>query len=1215
MRLKYVQTLLPATDGASKITDFAWSPNNAKLAVVGVDRVITLYDEYGEKQDKFSAKPAEKDGPKNFVVRSLCWSPDSCKLAVAQSDKIVFVYRLASNEEKAAQWGEKKAIVNKFPQQESVTSMVWPSSHPNFMIVGTSDGKVRACSGKTNKSQTLYPTGSYVVSLACSPEGTGFISGHADGKIYRFLFDDGNGSQQTGVLAKHSCAPFALTWAQDVLASGSDKKLVVYDDQGRVLQQFDYANVEGEREASVATCSPSAQSAAFGSYDKIRMYNYNIRKRVWEEAVPKEVPNLYTITALGWKSDGTRLAVGTLCGSVELFDCALKRSTYQGKFEFTYVGPSQVIVKKLSSGVRIVLKSHYNYEISKINVLGQGQFLVAYTTDTLLLGDLVSCRLSEIAWRGSGKEKFHFDNPDVCMIYNAGELTLIEYGMNDFLGSVRTEYVNPDVISVRVNQRARRDHMGQPIDSKHIAYLADLHTIAILDLVEGVELPPIEHNNKIEKLKMNETGRKVLFRDKRRQLHLYDVETQETVTLLSYCTFCDWVAGSDVIVAQGRGNLCIWYNINSPDKVKTLAIKGDVEEVVRVDGRTDVLVDEGVTTASYPLDEGLIEFGTAVDDHDFARAYNFLENLEMTPESEAMWQTLGKLTLENREFFIAERCYAALGNVAKAQYLNEINTLAEEEGDAYNRFESPAIHAKLAALNKHFKLAESLMLEQNRVDDAITMYQQMHMWDDAISVAEVTNHADVESLKSSYEHYLTATQQDEKAGEIKEREGDLHGALDLFMKAGRPARAGMLVTKHKALSGSAETIERVASALIGAGLEGKAGELFELAKQYHRALEAYNKGHEYRKALELCRVNFQTEVVAQEEAWGDHLMAQKQMDAAINHYIEAGANEKAIQAAIASRQWTKASSIAEILDDDESQKYYEAIADHYCDVHELEIAEKFYVNANCPKRAIDMYIKNSRWENAYNLASKFMTKEDVILYSAEAATLEKKRIARALRSGGVVIEGKPARVVCHACSQTWCSACHLLESKHSSRAGWLSCMDAQAMEFVRTAAVEHGKGKSISEQILAANPALNYSDKMREQIISVLCTIQQSFQQTPEHRENRVIAVRVLLEVAPQKITRCSICDEPYDTYVKEAACVQSQIRVIKTFCTHTSNTCQHCWGAWVKSNVEQGKTNIKCIEPDCQVFLYPDDVERVSPNPQVYANYMALMVASVSHF
>lgn len=32
------------------------------------------------------------------------------------------------------------------------------------------------------------------------------------------------------------------------------------------------------------------------------------------------------------------------------------------------------------------------------------------------------------------------------MVFNAGELCLVEYGVNDILGSVRTEFMNPHLI-------------------------------------------------------------------------------------------------------------------------------------------------------------------------------------------------------------------------------------------------------------------------------------------------------------------------------------------------------------------------------------------------------------------------------------------------------------------------------------------------------------------------------------------------------------------------------------------------------------------------------------------------------------------------------------------------------------------------------------------------------------------------------------------------
>ena len=53
--------------------------------------------------------------------------------------------------------------------------------------------------------------------------------------------------------------------------------------------------------------------------------------------------SIYSITALGWKRDGSRVVAGSLCGGVELFESVLKRAVWKNKFEMTYVGPSQVI--------------------------------------------------------------------------------------------------------------------------------------------------------------------------------------------------------------------------------------------------------------------------------------------------------------------------------------------------------------------------------------------------------------------------------------------------------------------------------------------------------------------------------------------------------------------------------------------------------------------------------------------------------------------------------------------------------------------------------------------------------------------------------------------------------------------------------------------------------------------------------------------------------
>ena len=61
MQLRHINNVLPASEGLCKVTAIAWSPNNRRLAVVTVDRIVHLFDAAtNERKDKFSTKPAEK---------------------------------------------------------------------------------------------------------------------------------------------------------------------------------------------------------------------------------------------------------------------------------------------------------------------------------------------------------------------------------------------------------------------------------------------------------------------------------------------------------------------------------------------------------------------------------------------------------------------------------------------------------------------------------------------------------------------------------------------------------------------------------------------------------------------------------------------------------------------------------------------------------------------------------------------------------------------------------------------------------------------------------------------------------------------------------------------------------------------------------------------------------------------------------------------------
>lgn len=64
-----------------------------------------------------------------------------------------------------------------------------------------------------------------------------------------------------------------------------------------------------------------------------------------------------------------------------------------------------------------------------------------------------------------------------------------------------------------------------------------------MDLVYGVTVAQVTHDSKIDWLELNETGQRLLFRDKKMRLMLFDVRSDSRAMILSYCTFvqvCLW---------------------------------------------------------------------------------------------------------------------------------------------------------------------------------------------------------------------------------------------------------------------------------------------------------------------------------------------------------------------------------------------------------------------------------------------------------------------------------------------------------------------------------------------------------------------------------------------------------------------------------------------------------------------------------------------------
>lgn len=960
MNFSHSKVLLQGENKLNSIHGICWSANNMRIAAATNDNKILLFDENGNKKESFSTKPRMQGKP--YKIRSICFSPDSVLLAIAQSDNIIFVYKLGEH------WGDKKTICNKLEQSASVTCMVWSKKKVSELFFGCEDGKIKSGYLKKNQSKSLYSNdGIPATSIAVSLDGKFVISGHADNTIYKYNLE--NFSVQK--LCVHSTVPYCIGWGAggSIIAAGNDYRVTFYNDIGKKTQNLDYSQDEKLKEFSAIQVSPSGEAIALGNFNKFYVFLYNGRKQIWEACI-KAIDNYYSVTAICWKPDGSGLITGNLVGNIDLFETCLYKTTFRDIFEITYVSHSQVLIKNTNTSKRLIIKPKYSTEITKMNIY-LDNFVVMFTKESMIVGDITLEKYSEIQWRRGGQEKFDFSNTNVCMIYSIEGLALIEYGSNEILGYCPTEYVHSNLISCRLNYS--HSTLSKNASLKIIAYLADLNTICVQDLVGQQNLVTINHDSKIDYLELNKSGNKLIFRDRKRHLFLYHIFDKKKVTLLNFCGFVQWVPNSEVLVAQERKNVCVWYNVDDPDKVKIIPVKGDVEEIRRKEGKTEVVVEEVSNSYGnsqiYLLDDGLIAFSTSVDENNLNKAVKILENLEMTAETETHWKTLANLAIQQKNLTVAERCFASIGSYSKANYIKKIIKFVETKNLP---LDNPLIEAKLLILDKQFNNAENLLLNHQMLDESLDILNELQKWDESVKLAEKYKHPEINKIKSQYFDWLMNNQEFDKAAELKEHDGEYQNAIELYLKGGYPAKAANLVmTYYSQNKFSNDLIENIISSLNQVGIYEKAGELLEVIGHAQRSLNSYRQACCYSKAVEVAKKHYPTQVEKLEEEWGTYLFNQKSFENAIIHFLEAGAKDKAIDSAINARKWDKA---IELLNECQvtNPAFYMQIGRHFEFKRKLDEAEKYYIKSGDPLLAFMMYVNSGKWDKVEEVVKTYL---------------------------------------------------------------------------------------------------------------------------------------------------------------------------------------------------------------------------------------------------
>ncbi|KAH0786748.1 selective LIM binding factor [Histomonas meleagridis] len=998
MKFDIQSPLIEGTNSPDKrIVCLQWSPDGERLAVATTGRLVNIFRSNGGDATRFPVKARDESSNRNFTITGLSWAPDSCRLAISQSDMAVAVYDIGP----ASSPDSRKKITLRFSHKSSILCVTWPISSINDFVYGLSDGSIMCGLTKMKKTEELYKHTTAPLSIASSSRMNAVIVGHVDGNVFMVNLD----TRSRTIALQTSSPPQALAWGSQVLAAGSDLQINFSDPNGTSSSHVDYSNQTNLRSFTSASFDPSGTTAIVAGRNSLYTFNYSTRLQSWTEQSKIEFDGLYSVPSLSWSPDGSKIAVASSTGSVFLLTASIGSFKYKDLFEVIHITGSQIKVIDLKNSKKeLFLKS--DYRILSTNFY-QNRYIVSRTTNSFLFGDIFSLKTSELQTSLCDREqkiteKFIFIDDIAILVWNLGELTIIEFGKQNPLASITTQYANNYLLSLRFNVQIGRNN-----NSKILAYLIDSKTIRIINIETLMTIDTVQIPFKIDWLELNVSGTMLLFRDAKRQLYLYNIESKNLNGILNSCNYAQWVPDANVVVAQSKKSLYVWYSPTSPDEVQINEIEGDVIDTIRKGTKTSVIISSNGKNINFPLDGSFISFSAAIESKKLKEAAKILLQMKMSINLKALWTELAEISFREHDFLIAEISYSNIGDLSKARFLHKINKNIEKYG-----INHCLVQAQISMLQSNFKQAEYCLIEHDQLDEAINMYKSMHMWNELLDLTDLRCPNRSKQFRDEYYAHLLETNQYQTLANLKAKKGEINEAIDLCLQGNKPQLAAEILLNNNDKA-NPQILTHVAESLIKNNRFDLAGQIYEKLGNINEALTNYRKGHSYYKALDLAKVSAPELVIEIEHEWGDYLVSQGQNDAATFHYIESGDYSLALNCSLRAQQWNQAAEILRNCSSsptlkDELKLQYLRVGRYFASIKDINTAEDLFLTVDAHKELIEMYLNCNKIDDALRHAKRHMKQSEYEkLFIQIAKKNEKKESTRKIAENIYLAIKKP----------------------------------------------------------------------------------------------------------------------------------------------------------------------------------------------------------------
>ncbi|XP_068902733.1 intraflagellar transport protein 80 homolog [Tenebrio molitor] len=519
----------------------------------------------------------------------------------------------------------------------------------------------------------------------------------------------------------HEELVLCLTWSpasELIVSGGEDCRYRVWDSQGRQL----FSSGLHDNHITSIAWAPNGDLFAVGSYNTLRLCDYS----GWSRCLEK--PNTGCIYKIAWSGDGTQLAGACANGHV-FFAHIVERHVHYMNFTATVTERKTITVRNVTDD------TFEHLELAeRVIQLAMKYLHLVVTTPTqcyiyntnnwntpgifdLKDGSVILLLLSE-------KHMLLVEKSTVGIYNYQGRLVASPRWPNMRLDSLRASQISlsPDTLIVR-------DSTDPKI----------LHVIDLNNTRSTTEsITTIQHSMPIIQIALDQWGptrsRNLAMMDKARDLYIVSVRSNNKIfrKLGRKTESFQWNTESNIIATIQDTQLVVWYcptaafntgllklcsmQYGSPELGRNPRISDFVGNSVSIRRADGSLINIPIS----PFPSILHKY---IQDNKWTDALNLCRSTK----EHTLWACLAVLTIQSSAdvIDIAEEAFANINHYEKVFYIQYVKTLSSK----------PKQKAAIALLGGALQEAESILLHNGMVFQAIYNNIQMHNWSRALELA------------------------------------------------------------------------------------------------------------------------------------------------------------------------------------------------------------------------------------------------------------------------------------------------------------------------------------------------------------------------------------------------------------------------------------------------------------------------------------------------